>query len=249
MKPRYRLLLRRVLVRVLPGRVLDFLLVKYWRFRNSQRAYELETDQLSGLVHEGDWVVDVGVNMGQYASRLQELVGENGCVIGFEASAATFRLSRRILSDTSVKLHNLALGNEVGSVTLARYADSAGMINHGISRITELPVDAAETETVQAVRLDDFLGDRDRPIVLIKCDVEGFEPQVLAGSMQLIEKDRPAILVEIMQAENFKTIADKLLPLGYVVKQYRAGEGWVVLSGFDQRWRYNFLFVLGDIQQ
>ena len=49
--------------------------------------------------------------------------------------------------------------------------------------------------TVQTARLDDEVGDR--PVSFVKCDVEGHELSVLAGSPRLLAQQRPVWLVEV----------------------------------------------------
>jgi FkbM family methyltransferase len=235
---------KRFLYRVLPRPALNALMVRYWKRRNAApNSYEPECENLGRFVKEGDWVVDVGVNMGQYSSRLGRLVGSSGKVIGFEASRATFELTRRIVESTSVNVHNLAVGAGEGEVTLARYADQFGVTNHGISRVTTANDSAAsEHETVRCVSLDEFLSDRAKPIAFLKCDVEGYEPQVFDGAAGLIAKDRPVILVEIQDPDNYRHVASLLEPLGYAAYQFDKSAEWKSVEGYDQRWTINFLF-------
>src|SRR5438105_15643228 len=58
------------------------------RFITSEPEYDL----LSSLVADGDWVVDVGANVGHYAKRFSQLVGRTGRVIAFEPVPETFAL-------------------------------------------------------------------------------------------------------------------------------------------------------------
>jgi FkbM family methyltransferase len=181
--------------------------------------------------------------MGQYSARLARLVGPSGKVIGFEASQATFKQTQRIVASSTVTVHNLAVGAREGEVTLARYADQFGVTNHGISRVTTADDSAAsERETVRCVSLDEFLSDRARPIAFLKCDVEGYEPQVFDGAARLIAQDRPVILVEIQDPDNYRHVASMLEPLGYATYQLDASAQWKSVGGYDQRWTINFLF-------
>src|SRR5437867_10327160 len=65
-----------------------------WKYRLQAasarfRSDEPEFHQLPGLVQMGDWVLDVGANVGQYTLRLSELVGTEGRVIAFEPIVET----------------------------------------------------------------------------------------------------------------------------------------------------------------
>src|SRR5206468_2890137 len=47
-----------------------------WQIRTGRfRSDEPEFDALDQLVHEGDWVLDIGANVGTFTRRLSELVG------------------------------------------------------------------------------------------------------------------------------------------------------------------------------
>jgi FkbM family methyltransferase len=182
--------------------------------------------------------------MGQYSARLRRLVGPTGRVIGFEASKPTYLQSRRILRSPNVDVHNLAVGAAEGEVVMGRYANEFGVTNHGISRVIS-PTDAAasERETVRCVSLDDFLADRQRPIALVKCDVEGYEPQVFDGAANLIAADKPVFLAEIQDPDNFRHVTNRLAPHDYRIYQLNGSGRWQPLQEYDQRWTINFLFV------
>jgi FkbM family methyltransferase len=235
----------------MPSWAIDTLIVAYWRARNAfPNTYEGEREHIQPFVARGDWVVDVGTNMGQYASRLALLVGPGGKVFGFEASTANFALTRRIVGKPPVELHNLAVGDQSKIVLIARYAGDSGMISHACSRV----VPAADStmvaaETVRCIRLDDILSDRQKAISLIKCDVEGYEVNVFRGAKDLIAQDRPVLLVEIEDPGNYREVMSILAPLDYLPYQLTAAGQWRRLGGFDNGWTNNFLFVPGSKAQ
>ena len=68
---------------------------------------------------------------------------------------------------------------------------------------------------VEANTLDNMIPETDK-VVYIKIDVEGSEPQVIKGGMNLIQKHKPLISCEAATAEEFKRVNDILLPLGYI---------------------------------
>ena len=56
------------------------------------KADEKEFSMLGLWVEEGDWVLDMGANVGHYVFKLSELVGATGRVIAFEPVPQTFEL-------------------------------------------------------------------------------------------------------------------------------------------------------------
>jgi 23S rRNA U2552 (ribose-2'-O)-methylase RlmE/FtsJ len=53
---------------------------------------EPEYKNLHAFIAPGDWVIDVGANIGHYTKRLSELVGAGGRVIAVEPVPETFAL-------------------------------------------------------------------------------------------------------------------------------------------------------------
>jgi FkbM family methyltransferase len=85
---------------------------------------------------------------------------------------------------TGVQLHEVALGDRVGTVALDTPLLSSG----------DTCIDlTASTPTIPMRRLDDYA-----PLIidLIKVDCEGFELFVLRGGHQLLRWNRPVVLVE-----------------------------------------------------
>src|SRR6516162_3358285 len=70
---------------------------------------EPEYARLPSWVGEGDWVVDVGANVGHYTIRLSQLVGKSGRVFAFEPVPENFEL---LVSNVStVCVQNVTLFN------------------------------------------------------------------------------------------------------------------------------------------
>lgn len=87
-------------------------------------------------------------------------------------------------------------------------------------------------------------------VTAIKVDVEGAEQQVLDGASRLIERDHPAILLELEDRHlgRFGSTAQKVFD-GLVARGYRAwvleGRRWVRCDAVSRRMR-NHLFVHRD---
>lgn len=154
------------------------------------------------LVQPGDRVVDIGANVGVFTVTLAQAVGPTGRVYAFEPVAGLAGLLRRSLAENRygwVDLREQAVGDAAGSVELLQVQ---GGDHFGGSYLWReggaAPVGHTLTR-VPLVRLDD-LG-LERPIRLIKVDVEGAEPLALRGALGIIKADRPAILAEICAAQ------------------------------------------------
>lgn len=190
-----------ILNRALPPSVFDGLVVANWKIKNRLRMYdEPEYRALQRFIRRGDVVVDIGGNMGQYASRMAELVGPSGKVVSFEAVPETYRLAKRILIRfPNVELHNVALSSTPGHVRMALYSDRHGRLRTGLSSVAETAWlgDPSEFVEVPSTTLDLAVEPlQPRPIHFIKCDVEGHEMEVLRGAVKVLCEDRPIVLCE-----------------------------------------------------
>ena len=140
---------------------------------------------LARMLRPGMTIVDVGANIGYYLLLFQQAVGEGGTVICVEPSEENLPELRRNIAENprgTVRLHEIALGAEEGEIGLR------SGINSGV-------VDMQEAEHVARVRrLDAVVTER---VDLLKIDVEGYEGQVLAGARDLLERDKPAIFLEL----------------------------------------------------
>lgn len=157
---------------------------------------EPELRELDQLLHPGDVFIDVGANIGLYALKGARLVGPTGKVVALEPGAEAFAQLEANLelnafgwvspmkmaaSDTDglAVLHHVPLGDDPQAFSLMAHPK------------------AVEGETVRTQRLDALAQEQalDR-IDLIKIDVEGAEPIVLAGMGEVLTRQRPAVLFE-----------------------------------------------------
>lgn len=148
-------------------------------------------------IRPGDWVLDVGANIGIVTSQLAAVVGRSGRVWAFEPVPANverlrFLQARNGLSQVEIFPH--AVGAESGSVALGMPPPGRS----GWGSITK-SWDIADRLDVPMRPLDHVVeraargGDRVR---LIKVDVEGFEFEVLQGAGGLLGEHRPLVFCE-----------------------------------------------------
>jgi FkbM family methyltransferase len=147
------------------------------------------------LINPTDVVLDVGANIGCTALLFSELART---VYAFEPSPSTYALLARNVERAerrNVVLQNLALGALAGeaSLTFAPTNRSGGFV----SDRTQASIGHAK-EKISVRSLDDIMTATGIPRVdFIKIDVEGFEPHVLRGGQQTLERHRPAVVLEL----------------------------------------------------
>jgi FkbM family methyltransferase len=189
-------------LRMLPDSLLHFIKrVHYERvLRSASEADERDLLVLRHLVEPGQFVADLGANIGVYAKYLSECVGPSGRVIGVEPIPPTFDILRsnvRKLGLTNVELKNCAISDAEGQVRMRvpRY-DSGGENFYG-ARIDEGGVDDSfRSFVVPTTTIDALLLGASR-VQFIKCDVEGHELNCIRGAVNTIKHSAPAWLIEI----------------------------------------------------
>jgi FkbM family methyltransferase len=189
-------------LRFMPDGMLQ--LLKRVRYVNTVRSFwSPEADVMVALVEKGDCVLDIGAYAGWYTRVLSEAVGSEGQVHSFEPVPATFALlsyCARRLRLHNVVLHNCAASraNVTAVMTVPHYPaggenyHQATLVAGGAGSADHLRQFSVELRTVDSV-----LSKPPRPITFIKCDVEGHEAEALEGAAGTIERDRPALCVEV----------------------------------------------------
>ncbi|TPN51555.1 FkbM family methyltransferase [Mesorhizobium sp. B1-1-7] len=181
--------------------------------------------------------VDVGANVGWFTMIAAALIANSqgvGQVISFEANPQTAELLQATVQSSSfadfIEVHALAVSNEVASVWIENPDDGniagASLSFGGMRRTSRHPASA-----VLSAPLDQILADHPQRISLIKIDVEGAEPRVIEGARAIIDRHRPALLMEFnaealaMVSDSTPTkLAKQVERLGYALIDFR-GDG------------------------
>ncbi|HEY2090743.1 MAG TPA: FkbM family methyltransferase [Thermoanaerobaculia bacterium] len=163
------------------------------KFAYYYRSWEADYVRALRGLYRGGRFVDVGSSLGLYVVSLSDLVRAAG---GRIASIEPIPFNKH-RQEVNVRLNGIedlvdyadvALGAEPGRVFLAvdpAHADNNAFIS------TEGDVE------VPVVTLDQLCRDRGwSGIGAIKMDVEGYEPKVIEGGRETIERERPPILAE-----------------------------------------------------
>ncbi len=164
-------------------------------------------------------VADIGSQVGYMTLLLAQRVGPTGRVFAFEPMPANFAALRENIALNgyqNVVLTQGAVSNVAGQTRLHP------MDQRTLSATATLVGPEASGDQgiqVATVRLDDVIPPADRPLRLVKLDVEGAEGWVLEGMQDILTRDRPLLLVEIHPLVGRPNPALGLLQAaGYVVQ-------------------------------
>jgi FkbM family methyltransferase len=156
-------------------------------------------------------ILDVGANIG-LTSIIMAARSTDDQIIAFEPVPANLRFLR----------HNLATNNIANCRVIATaVGDTTGtvpMTSRGAWSLVKHDAEPGTTEPVPITTLDIFCAEHlpNQRIDLIKIDVEGFEPNVLAGATATIARWQPPIFIEfnawalVLQNYNPLTFAQAL---------------------------------------
>lgn len=188
--------------------------------------YELDMLQaMARVLRPGDTVLDVGANIGNHTLYLAAVVGCR--VLSFEPNAELTAALRESVEVDGLQDRVTVVQAAVGSTSARGTFREARPDNLGAQQV-ELEDTGGEFDVVV---LDEVV---DLPrIDAIKIDVEGMEPDVLAGATELVRRDRPHLFVECQDLEAFESVV-----------------GWMCEHHYEYRATYNATpthhFVPGD---
>jgi len=181
----------------------------------------VEFNLIKNYVSPGDTVADVGANMGYYSLWMSRFTGTTGKVIAFEPDAVNFKRLKNNISinhlSNNIEAVKKAVGNIDGNISFTTGMDGENHIaQNNNENITQ----------VASVKPDSFFAEKNiEHIVYMKIDVEGFELEVLRGSLNYLMQKK----IEIIQLEINQTISN-------------SGASVNELSGFLQMLSYTLCF-------
>ena len=148
-----------------------------------------QTSWFKQCLRPGDVFIDVGASFGYYTTLGASLVGPTGKVFAFEPSPIASQVIEEMIGDSMLQniiLTKAAVGKDKGDVSLflstTPHLHSPSILKSDLGFV---PIQ------VPMVALDHFAPLENVPkIKLVKIDVEGYEPDVLAGMERLIKEKR-----------------------------------------------------------
>ena len=146
---------------------------------------------------EGDVVLDVGANIGNFTMLAASRIGCSGRVIAIEPIARNRRLIRRAMRANAfnqVEIIAGAASDRTGTIDLRTHPETSNSATMAASG-ERLREERGSNHTVPTLVLDDRLAGLER-LDLIKIDIEGMEPFALLGLERTISRLRPILLSE-----------------------------------------------------
>jgi FkbM family methyltransferase len=145
----------------------------------------------------GDWVIDVGANIGGTTGEMCRAVGPQGCVWAFEPVPRNLDRLRQLQDDNAISqlaVFPVAASSGPGSAMLSLAAE--GFSGHGSFHNSAI---GAGTLEVPTASIDDLVSSAPagRRLRFVKIDVEGHEMEVLEGARATLAEHRPLVCCEV----------------------------------------------------
>lgn len=177
-----------------------------------------EAALFADLLQPGDVVVEVGANIGAHTVRLAQLVGTEGKVLAFEPQRLCFQLLNgnvAINSLTNVYTYQKCVGATAGHMMVPELSPDEV---HNWGGVSLENIKGNEGEQVECITLDSLNLTKCK---LLKLDVEGMEPQVLQGAVNLLDKCQPLIYTEIDRENKKAEVIAFLRARGYKIYEHK----------------------------
>lgn len=187
---------------------------------------EPELDFVRQYLQSGMKVVDAGAAFGVYALPMAKLVGEKGKVVAFEPGA----LARQYLKESKEKNGFRQL--QIFDRGLDASQGTASLKEIGTPELNLLT--SKEDGDIKVTTLDSWWkGLNGLDVDLLKVDVNGMEPAVLAGALTMLEETAAIILVAISDnAQRLGALREQFDEIGYQLFEYIPGPG--LLAEYEQ---------------
>lgn len=174
---------------------------------------------LKGYVKPNEVIIDVGANVGFFTTRFAQWVSNGGFVIAVEPETSNFRQLLRNLDKSGTRSQVRAVQGVVaercGTLKLA-----VNPVHPGDHKISSEGIDVAAF-TIDGLVQKESAG----RVCLMKIDVQGAEERVLSGAQETIQRDHPAIYLELddealrRMGSSAERVVSRLVSLGYILLQ------------------------------
>ncbi len=144
--------------------------------------------------------VDIGANKGDYSKEI--ITNTNSFVVAFEPMRKSFTKLKKLEKNFSnkIKCFNIALSDRNGQNTIYFQNTSSELASFqkNIKYLSYIKKENIKGKKIKVLKLDTFVNKKNKlfkkGIDFIKIDTEGYDYEVLMGSMKTIQRFRPKFI-------------------------------------------------------
>lgn len=203
-------------------------------------------------VSEKDKVIDIGAHFGLFTLLMSEIVGNEGEVHSFEPIPSTFSiLSENVSNKKFIKANLKAVWKENKQIILNDYGMSFSAFN-SIKGARSSEIKGQKFKNMiksKAIKLDDYIKEKNIQPSFIKIDAESAEYEVLEGMNFILNKIKPVICIELgdLEVEGAKKsieVVKYLLNYGYEPFEFKKNK--FVKHKIKKNYSYTNLLFISD---
>lgn len=177
------------------------------------------------LIAHDSLVLDIGAHSGQF-SKIFARCANQGLVLAVEPAAyplSILRTVKRAHRWRCVEILEMGVSDRDGSLLLRTPLKPNGVVRFGLASVARDPGPSCTEQVIPVTTVDALTAryGRNRRCAFIKADIEGHEYAMLVGAKGTIDRDRPALFLEV--SADARNIDAFLRSHGYVI--FRAPEG------------------------
>lgn len=177
------------------------------------------------LIQDGDIVIDVGANIGEYSLIAAQKVKQNGQVISIEPlkeTVQTLKNNFQLNNFSNFEIINKVIGNETKKVNLYKQLDGGtmGFVDSSLTGRNFNKAGEVEMTTIDEILLTRNLEN----VKVMKIDIEGYEFELLKGAKESLKNKKiKNLIIEVHvnylkeKGISEKQFYDYLREQGYVV--------------------------------
>lgn len=170
-------------------------------------------------VHPNDVCMDIGAHIGYFSLLMARLIGKDGKVVAVEPIQSNIEYLHHSMNKNhlqNIVLCPIAVGDK------KKKAQADVFIDSDMANLVDSPfkptAHAHAKQELQITTLDKLIDTiKFKKIDFIKIDVEGYEEYVLKGSHDVLQKNKPTLLIEIHSSSIGHTVYAWLKELNYSI--------------------------------
>jgi len=170
------------------------------------------------LTKTNDNVIEVGSNIGTHTIPLAKHLSQGGWLYALEPQSQNYKILIKNINQNdlqNIKVFKIAASNKKSEAYMNLF-DENETNNFGDARIFNkifTNFEKVSVSTLDELFFHEF--NENKKLVLVKCDAQGQETNIINGSKKIIEKFKPFLYVENDNIEQSKNLIETIKSLHY----------------------------------
>ena len=188
----------------------------FYGIQDTGHYYEEETlKKWTPLFGRVRTLLDIGANLGNHTLYWSKYLQPEK-IVAFEPFPENDKVLRLNLEENgltgTVTAETLAVGASQGYVSVSEI--DPGNLGGTAFKLTDLSASSGAYQPARMTSVDLYAGQHNLAVDVMKIDTEGFELAVLKGAEKTLQKDRPALWIEVSGGTH-AAVREYLQSLGY----------------------------------